>query len=501
MPITTKIRNFDNLFIPSTPLSEDVALEVLFVKRNQLETNLQISTSSAYVYSEPVLVARLYDNEINRVTEIVQSKIPENATYTFIVDTADTTRTSYLFTITSESGKTTSKYRVVTESLGTSPTNLEVHKVVNENDANAKPRYFDYQDVTVNSTTLKIGIIEVPSFNNASEYFNISIKTSDNSSVLTYVSKNGNEPDSLNTHSTTLVAFDANEDVVLDDAFVYAKITDGTDTYYFKLIQSTSLASQSDLDSLKEKMSNKWYHIFDNVTAVQIGHLTASQLIAANDTANNTALKTYLDNNTIKYVELGSHLPSLIDTSATESLLIDGALAAYNNSNIDVFTQSDIDDLGKSLATSILVNIDALAEEPSEHIRTWLEYVSTRDSKKIVSSTLSASMQSAAIQKAKSDFIKNFATTAFVYKTINSRYLEHMLRKIDYVRLRVKNKTLVYKASVSQLESSSLAIRNIANAHKQTASFDSLTETALKEFANALDLMIVDENVIQKIKW
>ncbi|BBI90577.1 hypothetical protein HYO65_gp185 [Tenacibaculum phage PTm1] len=436
MPLITKINNYDGTFVPSTPLSDSATINSTYIKRSQQEEILVKSTNPIYTYTEDTYEARLYSNEMSIVTDIIKVTHSAGATYTFVHDTSDSVRTSYLLTVTSESGKTVTKRRIVPINIGSVSPTLTINTITDGNFYTSKPRYFSEQNVTVSRNTLKVGVIEVTTFNNASQYFNLTIKTSNASSTLTYIAKTTSEPNSLNTHGTTLTAFNTTEDAVLDDNFVYAKVVAGSDIIYFKLVQSGTVSSTTTLDSLKKLMSNKWFYVYNNRTAVKVSDLTGAQVVEA-ESKTDADLRTWLSGLTKTYHDVSTHLVTLRDLTATQNQQTFIDLKAYNDSNIQSFTQSDVKDMGASIAGELYTIFNALdtaTKAGFKHTLNWFQYIRDRKYDHIVSPNVTVSERNRVLSQAKSDFQKEFSHASVLYKYVNDRYLEHFIRKFKYIK-------------------------------------------------------------------
>lgn len=503
MPILTKINNYDPLFVPATPLSNAAVINTITIKRSAQEEILSKSTNTLYTYTEDTYDARLYTNELPIVTNIIKIDVSPNATFTFILDTNDTVRTSYLVTVTSEDGTTTATRRIVIIDIGTLSPTLTVNTVTDNNFVTSMPKYYAEQPITVNVTTLNVGIIEVSTFDNTTQYFNLDVRTSDAGATVAHISKTGTDPNALNLHGTPIVPFNVDEDLVLDDNFVYLKISDGTTTIYFKLIQVGTITTTTVLDKLKEDMSNKWYHVFNQSTAVLVGLLTGTQIVDAS-TRTDTDLRTWLDGLNIQWFDVSVHLATLRDLAATQTAALDNTYTAFNTSNVQTFVQDNVIDLGASISGELFTIFTALptqVQESYKHSINWFRYIRDRNYDHIVSPNVTKAQRTVVLSQAKSDYLKEFSHAAVIYKYVNKRYLEHFIRKLKHISGLISKNLLAYEVSVEQVDIMILGLENIKGKSIHSAAFEVYTESHIDAFINQLEYLKTKPKVIQHIEW
>ena len=501
--ITTKIKNYDAIFQPTDPLSDDSQIIDTFIERSGQKIILGVSTSTGYVYNEPVFVAPLYSNEMDKITEVIKSTIAEGATIDFQEDTGDVVRTSYIITATSESGLSNTRRRIIPVDLGSINTSLSVYRVEDVNNTQTNPHYYAESLQSNNGISLKVGTIEVYDFDNTTDYFNVNVITNDSIATNSYVSKGGVEPQGLNTHSVTLVPFDTSEDEVLDDNFVYLKKTNGADTIYFKLVELGVEPTITELDQLKSTMSNKWYHVFNENIAVEVGDMTGAQILNA-EPRDDSSLMGYLGSLGIQYHQINLYLSELRDVTPTENEQVSGELIAWNESNVDEFLESDLNDLGASIASDLYDIYNALDETTKlsfEHTIKWFEYIKTRDEGVIVSPDLDNDVKLRVLSKAKNQYLQEFSSASQMWKWVNKRYLEYFLRKLRYVSTLSSQGLIQLNQTTADINIMILALENIKLEGVNTASFDQYTESAFDKFANGLEYLNLKPQVIQRIQW
>lgn len=504
-----KIQNFDEVFVPSEPLSDSATIFTTYIKRSSQEVLLQPTTDNQYVYPEPVFLAKLYSNEINQVLDIVKSTFAAYATVQFVQDFTDTVRTSYTLTVTSESGLFTSKRRIVPIDLGAVSPDFTVHTINDNNFVDSKVAYYAEQPVTVDSTTLNVGIIEVTEFDNSTQYFNLDVKTSDASAVQTFIALNADtDPNGLNIHANVIDEFSVEEALVLDDNFVYVKLRSGPiiggDYLYFKLVQSAAIPAVSTLDILKKELSNLYLHLFNRRTAVKIGNLTPEQIYQLEPNTDDNSVRLYLDTNNITWYDLsnGNNFNALIDEAGSTALYEYPVLFAYNSANLPTFTNDDVKDMGASIASALYDIFDALPTEKRisfTHTLNWLKYIKDRDYSHIVTPTLSESQRAEILSIAKSNYLAEFSHAYVLYNNVNKRWLEFFVRRIRYVREQISAGLLIYEADLAQIDVMLLALTNIKSASNSTSAFDQYTEASVDTFAMHLEYLKLKANTIQRI--
>lgn len=500
-----KIKNFDEVFIPSEPLSDSATIFTTYIKRSNQEVLLQPTTDNQYVYPEPVFLAKLYSNEISQILDIVKSTFAPYATVQFVQDFTDTVRTSYTLTVTSESGMYTSKRRIVPIDLGAVSPELTVHTVIDNNFVESKVAYYAEQPVTVDSTTLKVGIIEVAEFDNSTQYFDVNVKTSDATSSFSLIGAVANtDPNGLNIQGNAIAQFNIDEALVLDANYVYLKVVAGSETLYFKLIQSGTVSTVSVLDVLKQDLSNLYLHLFNRRTAVKIGDLTPEQIYQLEPNSDDNALRTWLNDNDVAWYDLsdGNNFNALIDVDGSTALYNYPVLFAYNSANLPTFTNEDVKDMGASIASALYEIFDALPTENRVnfvHTLNWLKYIKDRDYSHIVTPALSESQRAEILSIAKANYLTEFSHAYVLYNNVNKRWLEYFIRRIRYVREQISAGLLQYEADLAQIDVMLLALTNIKAASNKTAAFDQYTEASVDTFAMHLEYLKLKANTIQRI--
>ena len=505
MPLEIKIKNYDDIIIPSGPLSSSASLQRIYISRSESKTFLQTNNSDEYNYEENLYEAELFGNELNNVEDVLQIEVSAFATYTMFLDEEDLDETSYVLVITSEDKTTTTKIRILIKDMGPVSTNLRINKVEDSNYIFISANYYAEVPVTVNDTTLDVGIVEVAEFDNSFEYFNVDVLTNDSDAIVSMIAKTENvDPDLLQTYSKTLEPFNLEEDIVLDDRFVYLKIYSISydQTIYLKLVQNISVDNVTEVERLKKVMSNKWYYLYHLSTAFDVSsEITAEQLIEA-EFFTEDELRTFLDDTGTVWYDISGYYEILVDSDETESNIKNQRNISYNLSGIQKFLSSDVENLGASIASD-LYDIIVASSVSEDYIKSqaWLKYVRDEDITHICSTQLSEFELFSTLQKAKTEFLEEFSYVSVVYELVNSRYLTNFLRKLKYVNESVISGTLEYSVSSNMLGNIIQGLSNMINLSNDTAALNAYTSSFVDVLFNNLENLKIRENSIQRIEW
>lgn len=534
------------------PLSTNAEITAAYIERNKhrldfmllseaeaIDTYPSIDFGALSIAEDYVIVASLFSDEDVSLLKFDISDAYATQSY---VDNIDDT---FTITVTSEDGSIVITARVVMYDLGTVTADAYLYEAISITETNTANEVNQlcriYQPATAvdpnnELNIIDVGIIRMP-YSYTTTQFNAGVpETIDVDSLsltanadisVEYIAFDTtadnlpNDPDGetlIDTVSDAMTLIDLNsreftadEEQLLDQAYVYIVLTNNTtlSAVYYKLVKNAAYDVKTPEETLKTELSDKYGHIMLNDIFVRSEDITNTQLQSVYRQTLASEQITYLQGQSIQYFDISASYTELIDQTITDQLNDNSQLASYNTLYDDAatygFTYADILEMRKPFAQLFYDILILLNNDTDEYLYpASVQYMNCiiNDSVCDINAPYYSSLTKVLTGiDVKTAMLNEIASSTWLLQNMNTRQFEWMRTRIVYLIDQIELGQLAYDMPLKSMKLINTMLSDLQIVKNELSAMPSYAESAIYSLFNELELLVASENVIQPISW